>query len=157
MLAFDWLPGGADNVWLVPAAGFAAFGALTILGWLMVPPAPPAATNGTAPLLEMLKSVNRERRAAARRKGNTVEVHVRAGDAAPVPGWIIDRSAGGVCVLVDAPLHIGTPLRLRAKKASEHVPWTDAVVKSCRPDGTQHELGCEFYRKPDWNLLLQFG
>ena len=37
------------------------------------------------------------------------------------------------------------------------MPWTETTVRSCRKDGIQYELGCQFHRTPNWNLLLQFG
>ena len=151
----DWLPEGATGTWVLVAITTGIGAAFLCLMWLTTPSAPD--TGPTLTIDDLLKQATRDRRGAPRRKGNTVEVQVKAGDADPVQGWILDRSAGGVCILVEKALPAGTPLRLRGKKATEHMPWTEAVVKSCRPEGTQHELGCEFNRTPNWSLLLQFG
>ena len=107
---------------------------------------------------DFLQGVNRDRRGAARRKGNTVEVLVSLGQDQPeIKGWVIDRSQGGLCLLLPQAITEKTVVRVRPRSASEQVPWTDVTVRSCREERGQYEVGCQFHRTPTFNLLLQFG
>jgi hypothetical protein len=126
------------------------------VGWRVL--SPRSATAEVPNEREFLKGVTLERRAALRRKGNTVEVLLARGDdQAPVSAWVIDRSQGGLCLLVDQPFEPKTLLKCRPRKAGEQAMWIDITVCSCRPDGTQYEIGCQFHKTPNWSQLLQFG
>ena len=65
-----------DGPWTVPALGLAAAGVAFAVGWRFLAPRPaeppPRPTNPD----EALCGVNRDRRAAPRRKGNSVEVEL---------------------------------------------------------------------------------
>ena len=41
--------------------------------------------------------------------------------------------------------------------SEDKVEWVELRVRSCRAEGCQYELGCQFPQTPNWNLLLQFG
>jgi hypothetical protein len=102
--------------------------------------------------------VTLERRASLRRKGNTVQVLLSHGEKEPTfPGWVIDRSQGGLCLLVEQAIAPDTVLRVRPRNASDPTQWVQIIVRSCRPEGSQFEIGVQFEQTPNWNLLLQFG
>src|SRR5438045_4117583 len=74
-----------------------------------------------------------ERRTTQRRRGNPISVliqHVNAG-AEAFEGWVVDRSTGGVRLLVDDPLTPGTILHVRPSKAPPTFPWIELRVKNC--------------------------
>jgi hypothetical protein len=153
----DWL---AEGYWLAPAIGGAACLLAYLLGrlFLVARPAPAGPELNAPDEANFLRGLNRDRRAAPRRRGNSVEVEmVNAGDETPVRGWVVDRSIGGLGVLVDNPIAAGTVLRVRPRFAKAGTPWTEVTVRSSRPEGGQHELGCQFHRTPNWSLLLMFG
>ncbi|MBY0228986.1 MAG: PilZ domain-containing protein [Gemmataceae bacterium] len=157
MFAFDWLPDWAQGAWLVPVAGLAACGLAFVVGRRMLAASKPEpVADGIARDDDFLQGVTRDRRGAPRRKGNTIEVQVKVGDEARL-GWVLDRSVGGLCVLVERPVAEGSVVRLRPRQGGESIPWTEATVRSCRPEGEQHELGCQFHRTPNWAQMLQFG
>jgi hypothetical protein len=100
-----------------------------------------------------------EKRGFTRRSGNAVPViFTTAGnDDSPENGWVIDRSAGGLCLSLEKPLDVGTFLRIRPSKAQVTAPWIEIQVKSCRADEANWELGCQFVTIPPFNTLLLFG
>ena len=145
------------SAWLVPAIGVLACGLAFAVGWRLLSPRPKTDDENTPQDMEFLKGVTRERRGMARRKGNTVEVQIAVADGSEVKGWVIDRSQGGLCLLVEEAIAEQTHLRVRPRMAGTSVPWTEVTVRSCRAEGYQFELGCQFHGMPNWNLLLQFG
>jgi hypothetical protein len=161
MLALFWLPDWAANgFWLVPVIGLTACGLAWLVGrrFMVSEPAErPPVEEGVSDQ-EFLQGVTRDRRCAPRRKGNTIEVHVLMdGVEKPISAWVLDRSIGGLCFLLEAPLESGTTLKVRPRKADEQLPWTEVTVRSCRPEGAQYEIGCQFHRTPNWAHLVQFG
>jgi hypothetical protein len=100
-----------------------------------------------------------ERRSTARRKGNPVSVLLadRADGAEPFQGWVMDRSAGGLRLLVDEAVPAGTLLKVRPTKAHAGFPWVQIKVKSCYPERKSWNLGCQFLAKLTWEDLQLFG
>jgi hypothetical protein len=100
-----------------------------------------------------------ERRSAPRRKGNPVPIQITNGNGEgdSVQGWVVDRSAGGLRLLVDEALTPGTLLVVRPTKAPPSFPWLQLRVKSCYPERKSWSLGCQFVQKPSWEDLQQFG
>jgi hypothetical protein len=99
-----------------------------------------------------------ERRLAPRRRGNSVEVLiVEQTGQPPLQGWIVDRSVGGLCLLVEKPFKEGAQVDVRPRNASDTTPWTPVEVRSCRGKNGEWELGCRFVRTPPWNVMMLFG
>ena len=121
-------------------------------------PAPKLSEEALLPGSAVYEGVSRDRRASPRRKGNTIEVELNVRDDLPaMRGWVLDRSVGGLCIMVEEAIPEGTVVRLRPRALAETIPWTESTIRSCRKDGTHYELGCQFHRTPNWNMLLQFG
>jgi hypothetical protein len=154
------------GIWLPTAIGFAC-GCLTTLFVQATVRRPqrsrPAAPEKSAPpkkpgLHELAAmGVSAEKRGAIRRSGNAIAVFVGEGDGVPVRGYVVDRSAGGIGLSLDHSLPIGTIVRVRPSKAPETAPWVEVQVKSCRAEGTEFELGCQFLKLPPFNVMLLFG
>jgi hypothetical protein len=99
-----------------------------------------------------------ERRVAARRRGNCVEVLVTEHPDEPaVHGWVLDRSLGGVCILVEHPLEKRLPMLIRPRNCPTSTPWTSVDILSCRADQEGWKVHCRFDRVPEYNVLLLFG
>jgi hypothetical protein len=158
MLA-DWIPGWlGQGGGVILAVGLAVCGLALVVGRKLTGSGRQESQALGEAEAEALDGLTRDRRAAPRRKGNTVEVQILAGGSEePVTAWVLDRSVGGLCLLAEHPLPEGVPVKVRPRKQSGQAPWTDVTVKSCRREGSQYELGCQFHRTPSWNLLLQFG
>jgi hypothetical protein len=100
-----------------------------------------------------------ELRKSFRRQGNPVEVllvnqHTKA---APFKGYVVDRSVGGLGLLVEDPVELESQLTVRPVNAPHIAPWVEIVVKSCRQSSPGWEVGCQFVKTPPWALLLMFG
>jgi hypothetical protein len=100
-----------------------------------------------------------ENRKAFRRQGNPVEVLVvnQQSQAAPFKGYVIDRSVGGLGLLLEGPIESGTLLTVRPVNAPHIAPWVEIVVRSSRESNPGWEIGCQFVKTPPWSILLMFG
>lgn len=118
---------------------------------------PPAPSSDPSSKQSIPQSV--EQRAAARRGGNAVAVFVSDPEKTEEPqrGWVVDRSAGGLCVAVENPPELGSTLRIRVCNAPVTVPWAEMEVKSCRKEGNHWEAGCQFLITPSYNVMMLFG
>ena len=97
-----------------------------------------------------------DRRSAPRRKRLLrVQLVDEIAGRQAFPGWVVDRSVGGMCIEVDHELEIGATLRVR-RFEGEH-PWVDVRVQSQRLIESSWHLGCQFVRSPSWEALMQFG
>lgn len=100
-----------------------------------------------------------EKRTALRREGNPVAVELTDEKmlGAPFDGFVIDRSVGGLGVVIDRTVEVGTILSVRPRNAPETVPWVQIEIRSCRAENKEYLLGCRFVRTPSWSVLLHFG
>lgn len=100
-----------------------------------------------------------DRRNSLRRDGPAVEVVVMspAFKGGSAPGYVIDRSTGGLRLALSTGMAAGATLQVKAKHAPDNTPFVTVLVRSCRPNDDHFELGCEFEKTPPWNVLLLFG
>jgi hypothetical protein len=99
-----------------------------------------------------------EYRGAVRRTGNAVRVVVRDGSHRPYEGFVIDRSAGGLCLTLGRHLAAGAALEVRAAAAPEGSPWVGAVVvHSAKLGAGVWRVGCHFTTPPPGAVLHLFG
>lgn len=98
-------------------------------------------------------------RAAPRRSGNPVSVQLRNPSLHDdeFQGWVVDRSSGGLGILVDQPVAVNTVLHVRPTKAHSSLPTVQIQVKSCRPERSSFNIGCQFVQKLSWAELQMFG
>lgn len=148
------------GTWIVPVIGGAACGLAFLIGRLLLvsKPSPPPVDPEGPTETNFLQGITRDRRIAPRRKGNTVEVQISIDERSdPTRGWVLDRSIGGIGILVDEPIAQGAVIKIRPRTATVTAGWIEVTVRACRREGHQFELGCQFHRTPDWNTLLHFG
>ncbi len=95
----------------------------------------------------------KEKRSTPRRKANMQPVLITNGDtkAPPFDGWIVDRSAGGLRLVVKRPIAEG------ALRASASFPWLKVEVRNAATENGTTNLGCRFVLKPTLEELQQFG
>jgi hypothetical protein len=126
------------------------------------PPARKAAAP--APVEEAPEPVEEEEnveamRAFPRRQGNPVQVSIT--DATNTmdgfQGWVIDRSSGGLRILVDQSILPGTVLSLKPVKAHPGFPWVQVKVCNCAPERGSFSIGVQFSTKLTWGELQAFG
>jgi hypothetical protein len=99
-----------------------------------------------------------ERRTAMRRTGNPTQLRITRMDTGDMlEGWVVDRSSGGVRVLLDQAIPVKATLSVRPVKAHTNFPWVKAEVRSCKPERGGYSLGCMFMQKLTWAELQAFG
>jgi hypothetical protein len=99
-----------------------------------------------------------ERRVALRRSGSMVKVAVADEKLESlVPGWVVDRSMGGLGVLLERPLESGLVLHVRPWDGGDMAPWVQVTVRSCQPEEGRWKAGCQFVKTPPWSVMLLFG
>lgn len=154
-----------EATWLIPCVGGSVCFLAMFFGWRFF-----VERGNTSPRPMKLNVVSgdgsakgrvRNRRATPRRKGNSVEVVLtHDDDKTALRGWVLDRSAGGICILTEKSVAEGITLRVRPCNASTTTPWTAIIVRSCRKGAVEYnqfELGCQFEQPPNYNLLMMFG
>ncbi len=72
-------------------------------------------------------------------------------------GWVLNRSGGGLCLLVDEEIAPGTVLTVTPHLGPATFEWIQVEVKSCRPERQSWLLGCQFLQKFSWDDLRPFG
>lgn len=99
-----------------------------------------------------------ERRGGARRWGNPTEVQLHGDSwAGYVHGVVINRSTGGLAVLLDREVPGGTVITVRSVEGPGTLPGVEAVVRHCRKAGRNYLIGCEFSEEVPWNVRVWFG
>jgi hypothetical protein len=100
-----------------------------------------------------------DRRGSVRREGGPVRVVL----SSPIfrngvgDGFVVDRSTGGLRIVMQTAIAPGRTLQVRAVNAPDTVGFVTVIVRSCRKNGDHFEVGCEFEKTPPWNVLLLFG
>jgi c-di-GMP-binding flagellar brake protein YcgR len=75
----------------------------------------------------------------------------------PLRGWVVDRSAGGLGILLSQALEIGTTVRVRPDRPDSLPRWVEVRIVQCRPERIRWRVGCQFVEAPSWALLRSFG
>lgn len=100
----------------------------------------------------------RERRNTPRRQGSSVKAFLADdSDLAPTEVWVANRSLGGLCLLSEAPVEVGSQLRVRPYNSTNSLPWTPVRVCSCHQERDGWMIHCQFNHLPPTNVLLLFG
>lgn len=100
-----------------------------------------------------------DRRTSVRREGTPIKILVTspAFENGTNPGYVLDRSMGGLKLALQSGMTPGSSMQIRANHAPETTPWVTVIVRSCVDTGEHYEMGCEFEKTPPWNVLLLFG
>jgi hypothetical protein len=118
-------------------------------------PPPPGTEEARDP---WVKGSAGEQRQAQRRPGHPVAVLVSDADVTveATQALVTDRSLGGLRMVLDAPVSVGTILSVRPA-SSELIPWVQVEVRSCRSGDTGWDTGCRFLKVPPTSILWSFG
>jgi len=151
-----WLPAAVAVVFGVPVYWFA----LRPSGHLA--PAPAGPTGPPEDRDPFTAGSTTEQRKAFRRKGNPVEILFTPEEAGANPdrGYVLDRSIGGLRLMVTRAVPPGTTLSVRPANVSPMIPWIQIEIRNCTPSTTQageYDIGCRFVKAPPYPVLLLFG
>ena len=146
------------ETWLVLLIGFGTAGLAFAVGWktMRKRKAPAPAPSDADPFND---GPTNDRRAATRRAGHAVTVEMNdPDDKRPQQhGWVVDRSVGGLCLMVPSAVPVGSVWKVRPSDAPRTTPPVRLEVKTCVPDGHDWKLGCQFEKNPSYAVLLMFG
>jgi hypothetical protein len=156
----------------IPAVGLVTALGMWLVGRLVqsrgraptAPAAPPADEPADEPVRGKvhdpfdLGSVS-EQRQGVRRKGNPIEILVTDAQAEQEPkrGWVVNRAANGLCLLLQEEVAEGTVLSVKPRQAPASMPWVRVEVRNCARDQSGYQTGCQFVSTPPWGILLLFG
>jgi hypothetical protein len=99
-----------------------------------------------------------ERRANKRYWGNPIEVRITSPlRPEPCRGAVVNRSTGGIAILVDDKYETGAMLKVRAVLAPKDVGWIDVEVRNCRKAGRNFVIGCQYPTPPSWKAVAWLG
>lgn len=100
-----------------------------------------------------------DRRGSVRREGVPVRVTLSSTSLrnGPNDGYVVDRSTGGLRIVMQSAVPPGSTLQVRAVNAPDTVGFVTVIVRSCRQHPDHFEVGTEFEKTPPWNVLLLFG
>lgn len=101
--------------------------------------------------------VHKEMRNSPRRWGDPREVRIKLPDERRLCGVVINRSEGGVALLLDEKFALDLVVAVRATEAPADVPWINVQVRHCRKAGRNWLVGCQYQESPPWNVLVWFG
>jgi hypothetical protein len=101
----------------------------------------------------------RDHRRTPRRAGKIVEVLVAAQGETEFPrrGLVLNRSNGGLGILVHDEYVVGSMIGVMPADASRLTPWVEVEVKSCRKNPDGFELGLQYLMVPPYATLVMFG
>jgi hypothetical protein len=101
-----------------------------------------------------------DKRRNPRRPGRSVEVFVHMPgqlQESSIKGVILNRSVGGLGILVGDEYLVGSTLGVLPAAASKLTPWVEVEVKSCRRNGEDWEIGVQFLKVPPYSTMVLFG
>ncbi len=99
-----------------------------------------------------------EQRTTHRRWGNPTNVFVAWPDSDnQLHGLVVNRSTGGLGILVDREIPPNTFVNIRAVEAPAYVPAVCVEVRHCLKAGRAFILGCQFSKDIPWNVRVWFG
>jgi hypothetical protein len=99
-----------------------------------------------------------ERRVALRRAGSMVKIAIADVSLEEIElGWVVDRSTGGLGLIVERLMEPGTSLNVRPWEGGDSAPWVQVTVRTCQPADGHWKVGVAFDKTPPWSVLLLFG
>lgn len=152
------------QTWAVPLVGLTSTGLMLLMARTLFrrrtdPSAPSLSKRGLVLQDPFQRPSTSERRSSVRRIGKTIKVLVSDANAqaAPLQGWVCDRSMGGLCLAVPRAVELDMILSVRTVESDASTPWIQVEVKRCSVREGYWELGCQFVRTPPYSHLLLFG
>jgi hypothetical protein len=87
--------------------------------------------------------------------GKPVSVLISDGSisAEPLSGWVIDRPSGGLKILIDDEIQIGTVINVRPSREHPEAEWISVSVKQVTPERQSFIMSCQFVGRPAWKAL----
>ena len=75
----------------------------------------------------------------------------------PLHGWLLNRSTGGVALLVEEALETETTVQITPDAPGGAQRWVEVRVVYCCVERIRWRVGCQFLRRLPWDELRMFG
>jgi len=99
-----------------------------------------------------------QRRSFRRRWLNPTEITLTtAFDDAAIKGLVINRSDGGLAILVDSEYPVGSLLFAKALEMPKSIPAVTIAIRHVRSVGKLWMIGCQYVGEVPWNIKVWFG
>jgi hypothetical protein len=110
-------------------------------------------------LTKVRPRLTKDKRRHLRREGQPTPVLLAGGPSVgePFVCSVVNRSRGGLGIVVNRRLPPGTVVRVRPVEAPEDVPWVRVQVRNCRRRAQGWYIGCRFTEHLPWSVILVFG
>jgi hypothetical protein len=110
-------------------------------------------------LAKVQPRAGREKRKHPRREGAPMPVLLEGEgiEEVPIACSVVDRSRGGLGIVLDRRLEPGTLVTVRPVDAPEDVATVRVKVCTCRRRGRGWYVGCRFTEELPWSVVLLFG
>jgi len=101
----------------------------------------------------------KEQRTSLRRWGNPISIQLydEMTMNEPLTGWVINRSTGGLGMIVNAPLEVGSVLGVRPAQEGVDRPWVSLRIVYCYPERSSWRAGGAFLVPRSWRDIRIFG
>lgn len=136
---------------LVLVTGLMIAGLTVVVGWMFL------AAQPSAEALAFTQLLSTEQRKAPRRQVPGVPVVLTPALGMTLDGWILNHSAGGLCVSVAVRVATGTIFTVSLATGDADTPTAQVRVKRCTRDQDHWVLGCRFAEVPCQTVLKQLG
>jgi hypothetical protein len=114
--------------------------------------------GGSAPPEDVDWTAGAERRRSIRRWFNPIEVVVISPfHTEPLHGLVVNRSVGGLAILMDMDFESDTVLNVRPKDAPTGVGYIEVRVRHVRKASKLWVIGCQYQGEIAWNVKVWFG
>jgi hypothetical protein len=157
-LTASWI---LEPTWMIPVIGVFVTCAAFVWGHRLLPsrkqPTPPSPQPEPEDRV-FLHGTTLERRAVPRRAGNAIGVLIAEKPPEPaLQGWVMNRSTGGLALLVTQPLKEGLLVHVRPQTPQGSPPWIAMEVRNCHAEAGDWIVNCQFLKTPEYSTLLLFG
>lgn len=92
-----------------------------------------------------------------RRGGKPISILISenslGGEGNPITGWVIERTANTLRLLVDEQLIVGSVYSIRPAKDHPNAQWVQISVKSCVQERSSFAVLAQFVERPPWTAL----
>ena len=105
-------------------------------------------------------SLLEERRTHSRRAGNPVRILVadsRTDNEDAQAGYVVNRSNGGLSLLLNDAVEVGTVKRVRSEAEQPYSRWVQVRFLYCYKERGSWRVGCSFLESLTWSEMRRFG
>jgi hypothetical protein len=125
-------------------------------GTRRAPPPEPTGDSSTrrpAPPPQAPPKPTRKSDSGAPRDGKPISIMTDYDDQEPLTGWVVERSANTLRIVVDEQLTVGSVYSIRPGQEHPNAQWVQISIKSCHQEKKAFAVVATFVVRPPWTVL----